>query len=83
MSLVNIVEDIVILINIIDKDVIASSWQLNDENGEYEEIDTEIIDIQKNIFKRLGGLGIRATIEKKKIVIVGLGSVGSTAAAHL
>ena len=54
------------MINIIDKDVIASSWQLNDENGEYEEIDTEIIDIQKNIFKRLGGLGIRATIEKKK-----------------
>ena len=38
-----------------------------------------IIDIEKNIFKRLGGLGIRSN-QQIKIVIIGLGIVGSSAA---
>ena len=47
------------------------------------EIDIEILDIERNIYERLGSLNISSRLDNKKVMMVGLGSVGSIAALQL
>jgi len=83
ISLSNCAEDIIIIFSPDYPGMKATGWQLNDSNGRMEKIHTEIIDIEKNLFKRLGGLDINSGLIGKRATLIGLGSVGSTAAAQL
>jgi hypothetical protein len=83
LSLNNVMEDMVLLVTIKDKTPDVTCWQLDHKNGGVKQINLELIDIQKNLFTRLGGLEIISGITGKKVTMVGLGSVGATAAVQL
>ena len=72
-----------VVVQIDKKEFKATGWQLNDMNGEFSEFDVEIIDLRESLFKRLGGLDVKENLQDKKAVLIGVGSVGSTAAAQL
>ena len=75
--------DVIVNVSIKNKKITAAGWQMDDNNGEFNKVEVELIDLKDSLFKRLGGLGIQEKILNKKIVMVGLGSVGSTATAQL
>ena len=83
ISLSNIAEDIMIIATPDYPGIKATAWQLNEKNGQVEKIHIEIINIEQNLFKRLGGLNINSGLTGKIVTLIGLGSVGSTAAAQL
>jgi len=83
ISLNDVMEDVLILVSIKDETPDVTCWQLDYKNGGVKQIDIELIDIQKNLFTRLGGLGIRSGLAGKTVTMVGLGSVGATAAVQL
>ena len=83
ICLSDMVEDVTILVTMEEKKPKISCWQINYQDGGLNEIDIELIDIEKNIYQRLGGLSISSKLERKKVVMIGLGSVGSTAAIQL
>jgi len=75
--------NVLVVVQIDNKEFKATGWQLNDMNGEFCEFDVEIIDLRESLFKRLGGLDVKENLQNKKAVMIGVGSVGSTAAAQL
>ena len=75
--------DVIIVVSIKKTQISAVGWQMNEDTGEFMKIDVEMLDLKETLFKRLGGLGIQENISKKKVVMIGVGSVGSTAAAQL
>ena len=77
------IEDLLIVVSINNKMVDAKAWQLDCAGDGMKEIDLEMVDSQKDIFLRLGGLGVRSGLYGKKVTMIGLGSVGSTAALQL
>jgi integrative and conjugative element protein (TIGR02256 family) len=83
ISLNDVMEDVLILVSIKDETPDVTCWQLDYKNSGVKQIDIELIDIQKNLFTRLGGLGIRPGLAGKTVTMVGLGSVGATAAVQL
>jgi len=75
--------DAQIIVSISKTEIVAKGWQIDEITGDYNKIDVELIDLKNTLFKRLGGLEIQENILDKKVVLVGIGSVGSTAAAQL
>ena len=82
ISLETINEDLIIVYTPDHPVKEVSAWQLNDKNGDMDAIDIDLIDIKKNLYKRLGGLNINTGLSDKKVTLIGVGSVGSTAAAQ-
>ena len=75
--------DIVVVVSIEKTNISATGWQMDENTGEFNKIEVEMIDLKDSLFKRLGGLEIQENILDKKVVMVGVGSVGSTASAQL
>lgn len=82
-SLNNLSSDILVGISINNLRINANAWQLDDKNGETLEIPVDLIDFNEALFKRLGKLGVQENLVDKKIALLGVGSVGSAAAAQL
>ena len=83
VSLNNSTSDLFVCISIKNLRFSATAWQLDDESGETLEIPVDLIDLKDNLFKRLGSLGIRNNLVDKKVALLGVGSVGSTASTQL
>ena len=75
--------DVFITVSRKNKKFYAKAWILDSRNGEFKEIEVEIIDIHERIYKRLSGLNIVSSLTSKNITLIGAGSVGSTAAVQL
>ena len=82
-SLNNSLHDILISVSVKKLKFSATAWQLDDTSGEINEVDVELIDVKESLFKRLGSLNVKDGLANKKVAIIGVGSVGSTAAAQL
>ena len=74
--------DLLVDISINNMRINAKAWQLDDNTGETVEVAVDLIDLKDSLFKRLGSLGIKENLFDKKIALLGLGSVGSVAAAQ-
>lgn len=76
-------EDLLINISFAPEEITATGWQKDPETSDMNEIKLDLIDLQRALYKRLGGLDIKENIETKKVALLGLGSVGSAAAVQL
>jgi|TARA_B100001971_G_scaffold214107_1_gene249787 integrative and conjugative element protein (TIGR02256 family) len=61
----------------------ARAWQIDCKDGQMVEIPLNLSDFRKEIFKRLNGLNIQESLQLKKVCLIGVGSVGSTAALQM
>jgi molybdopterin/thiamine biosynthesis adenylyltransferase/proteasome lid subunit RPN8/RPN11 len=83
ISIPEIQSELIITVFNNDKDFSLSCWRVDSNNGQTIEVPIELIDIRKNLFKRLDGLGIENVLSNKTVALIGVGSVGSMAAMQM
>ena len=56
-------EDLLIIISFAPEEITATGWQKDPETSDMNEIKLDLIDLQRTLYKRLGGLDIKENIE--------------------